>query len=113
MTPTALAQAQLDAYNARDLDRFVACYSDTVQVYRMPEAKLPAISGKAPFSAFYASERFNRPALRAELLKRIVLGNKVFDHERITGVRQDAFEMVVVYEVVDGLIQTMWSFSPA
>ncbi len=113
MTPAHLAQAQLDAYNARDLDEFVACYSDTVQVFRMPEARLPAISGKEPFSAFYATERFNRPALHAELLNRIVLGNKVFDHERITGVREDAFDMVVGYEVVVGLIQTMWSFSPA
>jgi ketosteroid isomerase-like protein len=30
MNPEAVVQRQLDAYNARDLARFVACYADDV-----------------------------------------------------------------------------------
>ena len=34
--PVAFAQRQLDAYNAHDLERFVAEYTDDVVVYRLP-----------------------------------------------------------------------------
>jgi hypothetical protein len=32
MNPEAVVQRQLDAYNARDLARFVACYAEDVLV---------------------------------------------------------------------------------
>ena len=112
MSAEAIVQRQLEAYNARDLERFMAEFADDVRVYRPPAAE-PAISGKQAFGEFYARERFNRPALHAELLNRMVLGNKVVDHERITGVRDEAFEMVVAYQVADGRIAVMWAFDPA
>lgn len=112
MTPTELAQAQLVAYNARDLERFAACYAETVTVYR-PPASAPAITGKAAFRDFYATQRFNRPALHAELVNRIAFGNKVIDHERIFGIADQPIEMAVAYEIKGGLIQTVWSFAAA
>lgn len=105
-------QRQLEAYNARDLERFLAEFSPQVRVHR-PPATAPAIEGIDALRAFYASERFNRPALHAELLGRMVLGNKVVDHERISGVREGPFEMVVVYQVVEGRIATLWTFDGA
>ncbi len=110
MTPLKLAQRQLEAYNARDLARFVACYSETVRVFR-PPAPGPAIVGMAAFSEFYATQRFNRPALHAELVNRIAFGNKVIDHERISGVAAEPYDIAVVYEVVDGLIQSTWAYA--
>ena len=47
--------------------------------------------------------------LPAQLVNRMVLGTMVFDHER-TGARELPFEVVVVYNVVNGLIQCTWSF---
>jgi hypothetical protein len=41
--PVAVVQRQLDAYNARDLAWFVACYAPTVKVYRPPAAE-PALA---------------------------------------------------------------------
>ncbi len=111
MSAEGPVQRQLDAYNARDLERFLAEFADDVRVYRPPAAE-PAISGKQAFGEFYARERFNRPALHAELLNRMVLGNKIIDHERITGVRDEPFEMAVAYQVVDGRIAVMWAFDP-
>jgi len=108
----AAVQRQLEAYNARDLGRFLAEFADDVRVYRPPAAE-PAISGKGAFAAFYATERFNRPALRAEVLSRMVLGNSVVDHERITGVRDEPFEVIVAYRVVDGRIAALWTFDGA
>ena len=111
LTPLELAQRQLDAYNARDSERFLANFSENVKLYRMP-APEPALVGKKQFGEFYASQRFNRPALYAELVSRTVLGNKVFDRERVWGVGGQPIEMVVVFEVHEGLIQTVWGFSP-
>jgi hypothetical protein len=109
MTPEQAVQHQLDAYNARDLERFVAVYSDDIQVFRPPAVE-PAMVGKAQFADFYAQNRFNLPGLRADLVNRIVAGNKVVDHERVWGVRENAFEVAVVYEVVGGLIRTVWFY---
>ncbi|HSW82906.1 MAG TPA: hypothetical protein VLH12_05490, partial [Usitatibacter sp.] len=53
------------------------------------------------------------PNLHAEILSRIVMGNKVIDHERVSGIGEKPLEAVAVYEVADGLIKTVWFFYPA
>lgn len=110
MSPEAAVQHQLEAYDARDLARFLAVYSDDIRLYRLPATE-PAIVGKAALAEMYATQRFNLPGLHAELVNRMVIGNKVIDHERISGVREQAFEVAAVYEVIDGLICTAWFFS--
>ena len=111
LNPEAVVQRQLEAYNARDLERFLAEFHDDVELYRPPAAE-PAIVGKAAFGNFYATQRFNRPGLHADVLNRMVLGNKVVDHERICGVGE-AFDVVIVYEVIDERIRRVWTFSAA
>jgi hypothetical protein len=106
----AVVQRQFEAYNARDLAGFLAVYSEDIRAWR-PPAPEPALAGKAAFGKFYATQRFNHDGLHADLLNRIVLGSKVIDHERISGVREQAFEVAVVYEVVDGLIRCTWSYA--
>ena len=106
----ALVDRQLHAYNARDLDAFVAVYSDAIRVHR-PPALEPVLAGKDEFARFYATQRFNLPALRAEVLSRIVLPSCVIDHERIHGVRETPYEAAAVYTIVDGLIASVWFFS--
>ena len=106
-----LARRQLEAYNARDLEAFLANFSEDVEAFRPPLAA-PALAGKAAFADFYARERFNRPGLHAEVLHRVVMGRIVIDHERISGVRDEPFEMAVVFEVADGLIRRTWAYAP-
>lgn len=109
MTPAQLAQEQLIAYNERNLDRFLACYAEDFALYRPPAAE-PVLRGKAALAAHYANHRFNLPGLHAELLGRLVVGSKVFDHERVHGVRPEPFEVVASYEVRDGLIAAAYFF---
>ncbi len=110
MSAEAVVQRQLDAYNARDLDAFVAQYADDVELYR-PPAAAPALVGRAALRDFYARERFVHADLHADLLHRSVLGATVIDHERIHGVRPAPFEVVVVYQVVGDQIARTWSFA--
>ena len=109
MNPADPVQRQLDAYNARDLERFVAEYTDDIQVFRPPAAE-PVLSGKQAFAAHYAKNRFTLPNLHAEVVNRIVSGDTVVDHERITGLGEGVVEAVAVYKVSGGLISTAWFF---
>lgn len=109
-SPEDVVQRQLDAYNARDLARFLAEYADDVEVWRLPAAA-PALVGKADLAAFYATQRFNHAGLHAELRGRIAFGNKVVDHERISGVAPQPFEVAVAYEVRDGRIVRTWALA--
>ncbi len=109
--PVDVVQRQLEAYNARDLERFAATYSDDIAIYRMPVTH-PAIAGKEQLRAAYR-QRFASAGLHAEILTRIVLGNKVIDHERVVGIRDTPLEALAVYEVADGLIRAVWFFYPA
>jgi hypothetical protein len=111
MTPTEIVQRQLEAYNTHDLDRFAACFSDDVLIFRMP-TEAPSTVGKAALRAFYAEHRFSIPSLRAELLNRIALGDKIADHERIHGLEERPVEVMAVYQVSEDAISNVWFFYP-
>ena len=104
-------QRQLEAYNAHDIERFIAEYTDDVRVFR-PPATDPVLAGKAAFAKHYSANRFNLPTLHADVVNRIIVGNKVVDHERIVGLQDGVVEAIAVYEVSDGRIRTVWFYSP-
>lgn len=108
LSPLAAAKAQLEAYNKRDLAAFVAVFADDVRVYREPKRE-PVIVGKLAFTEVYR-QRFQTPGLRAEILNRIELGNKVIEHERVYGISEQPTDIAVIYEVIDGKIQNVWFF---
>jgi hypothetical protein len=107
--PAGPVQRQLEAYNARDLARFVAEYTDDVQVFRPPAAE-PVLSGKAAFGAHYAAHRFNLRELHARVVQRIVKDDVVVDHEEVSGIGPELVHAIAVYKVVDGRIRTVWFF---
>ena len=72
--PETFAQRQLDAYNARDLERFVREYTEDIEVYRLPNPT-PVIVGRTALAAHYRENRFNLPELHARLVKRKRSGN--------------------------------------
>ncbi|NKI75736.1 steroid delta-isomerase [Dickeya sp. CFBP 2040] len=102
-------EKQFAAYNAHDLTAFSACFHEDFRAYRMPSAS-PSMVGKTALEAFYREHRFNNPALRAELVSRTVLGNQVFDHEKIYGLSPDPIESIAVFEVKGGVITTAWFY---
>lgn len=109
MNPEDPVQRQLDAYNAHDLERFVAEYADDIQVF-VPPATEPVLSGMQDFREHYRQNRFTLPHLHAEVVQRIVSGNTVVDHERVTGLGADIIEAVAVYRVAEGRITAVWFY---
>ena len=97
MSIADIAQRQLDAYNAQDLDAYCGYFTDDVVVADVGgEANL---RGNAAYRERYAGAFAKFPNNRAELLNRIVLGNVVIDHERVD--RGDGatpvFEVAAIY----------------
>jgi len=109
MNAATPVEKQFDAYNAHDLETFAACYSEDFTAYRMP-TMTPSLQGKDALVTFYRNHRFNNKALRAELLSRTVLGNKVFDHELIHGIYDQPVNSIAVFEVENSLIKTAWFY---
>ncbi len=111
-SPAAVVQRQLEAYNARDLDAFLATYADDVRIWRLADAQ-PLFEGRAQVAAHYGGKVFQRAGLRAEVVSRLLLGSKVIDHERATwdGLAEP-IEAVAIYEVRDGLIRNVWFVEP-
>lgn len=110
LDPEAFAQRQLDAYNARDLERFVREFTEDVVVYRLPDTN-PASVGREALADHYRRNRFNLPGLHAKLVNRMVFGNKVIDQEIIHGVQDTPIEGAAIYEVTDRGISRMWFVS--
>lgn len=106
LSPEAVVQQQLDAYNARDLDAWVDTYADDGKQFEHP-ATLVA-SGKAEIKA-RATIRFQEPNLHAKLLNRTVMENIVIDHEEVTRTFLEgtgSIRLVAIYEVKNGKIQS-------
>lgn len=101
-TPEAIVDAQLEAYRRRDLEAFLAFYSDDAVLAKHPDQVTQV--GKAQMRARYA-RGFRNPNVRVEILKRITYGRFVIDHERVTAPpAKGELVAVVVYEIRDGKI---------
>lgn len=113
LTPAAVVQRQLDAYNAHDVEGILATYAEDAQQFEHP-AKLLA-SGAAQLRERFTL-RFAEPNLHAQLLNRIVMGNTVIDHEIVTRTFPEGpgeIELVAIYEVQNGKIAKAWFITGA
>lgn len=101
MTHAELIQQQVDAYNERNLEKFVSCFADDIQVFNYGE-NAASINGKEALIKSYQSVFENSPELQAKIINRIVFDNKVIDHEHVTGrVGIEFIDLVVIYELKD------------
>lgn len=106
-TPRDIVQQQVNAYNARDLEAFIATYGPDIKLYTYPD-KL-ASTGHEEMRKTYGPMFKNTPKLHCEIVNRIVQGNFVIDHERVSGLPNGrVVDAVAIYEVRDNLIRNVW-----
>jgi len=104
-SPLAVVQAQLDAYNAKDIDALLTTYAPDAEQYVL-HGELLARGHEQMRPRFLT--RFAEPGLHARLLSRTVIGNVVADLELIERTFPEGpgtIEMLCLYEVADGLIR--------
>ena len=105
--PADLAQRQLNAYNARDIDAFLEPYAEDVELYNMPEKLIG--KGKDAMRKTYTGMFARTPVLHCELVNRMVVGNTVIDHERVTFAADKApTEAVAIYKIENGKIKRVY-----
>ncbi|AMP03984.1 nuclear transport factor 2 family protein [Collimonas pratensis] len=104
-SPLQVVQAQLDAYNAKDIEALLLAYAPDAEQYTLHGALLAR--GQEQMRERFLV-RFGEPDLHARLLNRTVMANVVVDYELITrnfpeGV--GTVEMICVYEVAEERIR--------
>jgi len=98
-----IASAQLDAYNAQDLEKYVSYFTEDCVVSGLNGT--PTETTRDAIKARYAKAFAQFPQNKAELVNRIVVGNTVVDHERvIRAPGGEQFEIIAIYTFRDGLI---------
>ena len=105
-TPEQVVQRQLDAYNAKNLDAWLATYAPDATQYEHPGRLLAR--GHVEMRA-RTGPRFTEPHLHARLIHRSVVANVVVDHEEVTrrfAEGDGRIELLCIYVVELGLIQT-------
>lgn len=100
--PADIVQAQLDAYNAQDIDAFTACFADDCVLAELNGAV--TTSGKAAVRARYATLFADYPKNKARLVNRIAVGDVVIDHEDIQRSPSERLELAMIYTVKGGKI---------
>lgn len=102
-----VVQRQLEAYNAHDIDAFLATYADDVKMYQHPDTLVT--SGLEQARETYTRLFTSQPNIHAAIASRIVQGDYVIDHEVVTGFPGGReFRAVAIYQVKNGKIQNVW-----
>lgn len=96
-------ERQVEAYNARDVEAFVACYAEDVALEDAGGAV--QTSGREQMREDYAELFEKCPNLHAEIAARIRVGPYVVDEERVSGLPAGDLHVVAIYRLDDeGLI---------
>ncbi len=107
LSPIQLAQAQLDAYNIQDMEAFLNCYSDDVEIYNFPNELV--YKGKDKMRERYQKSWAKNPNQIARVSKRIVNKRTVVDREHVTGrVKQEEVNIIVIYKIKDFKIKQVY-----
>lgn len=107
-TPEQCAQDQLDAYNARDIDRFADVYADGIQLIDL-RSGVAFCDGVDALRERYGPMFAAHPDLHCHLVRRIVCGVVVFDEEQVHGLRPDGpVHATAIYETDAGRITRAW-----
>lgn len=106
VSPAILAQQQLNAYNARDIEGFLAPYSDSVRIYMFPNQLIA--QGKSAMRQQYAGMFEQVKELHCQLVSRMVEGDTVIDQENVTGFGDKPLKAIAIYKIRNNKIAEVY-----
>ena len=107
--PEAVVQANVDAYNAHDLDAYIATFTPAATFGQLGGRTL--LDSRDAMKGFYKQFFEARPTVRCEIKQRSVMGPFVVDLQEISGDDQPGLQALVLSEVREGRITKVW-YSP-
>ena len=102
----AIADAQLVAYNACDMDSYLALFHKDAVLVNLPSQEVVA-NGIEAIRAMYET-RFKTPGLRCEVHHRSEIGNIAIDRETVYTDGNSPVDILAMYEVVENRIQRIF-----
>ena len=114
-SPADLAQRQLDAYNAHDIEAFAACYTADVEAFLLPSGERLFAGRDALVDRYGPYFEAQKP--HAELTGRRVLGDMAIDFEQVVLADGSTLSAWALYQVVsagvdkrpdESLIRRIW-----
>jgi imidazolonepropionase-like amidohydrolase len=107
-TAEAVVQDQVEAYDARDLEGFLATYTPDAKLWRHPSGELIA-EGHEAMRETYGAMFEASPQLNIVIEQRTTIGEFVIDLELVSGMRGgEPVRAVAIYQVEGGLISNVW-----
>jgi hypothetical protein len=100
--PREIADRQLIAYNARDLEAFLALHAPDAVLTDLPSGRIVA-RGHSEMRPLYA-ERFANPKLYCRVHVKLEIAGFAVDRETLYGLPGGPVDILALYEVKDGLI---------
>lgn len=95
---TAVIDKLVAAYNSSDARAFADLFASEATVYEFPDA--PVQQSRREIFEFYTDLFEEFPENRTEVLHRIIIGNRVSDHERVRrSPAAQPFEVLTIYEL--------------
>lgn len=102
----AVADAQLVAYNAQDMESYLSLFHDDAVLVNLPGQTVVA-DGIAAIRAMYEA-RFKTPGLRCEVHHRSEIGNIAIDRETVHTDGNFPVDILAMYEVTEGKIKRIF-----
>jgi hypothetical protein len=105
-----LAQAQLEGYNTRNIEAFLAPYAEDVAVYTFPQNL--QYQGKAAMRETYTQMFNDLPDLHCTLVSRMVQGDVVIDQESVVfRSGEPPLKAIAIYKIRNGKIAEVYFIS--
>ena len=103
LTPLQVVHAYADAANKGDLEAFLALYAPDIHKFRFPGTL--ASQGLEHMREIYTRSFAEKQGIHVEIIKTIVLGDKVVCQDQVTGLPGGkTADEVTVYQVQNGVI---------
>jgi hypothetical protein len=112
--PVTVVNAQVDAYNAHDVDAFAACYANSIHIQNLSASNKPDIQGQDMLRKGYAFLTRMPKDFHVQVMQQMVSGTIVVNLERVMG-RPDGkppIDVIAIFDVRDGKIANVW-FPPS
>jgi hypothetical protein len=107
MSPSEIVDASVIAFNAHDIHAFAAYFSLDVKLVEHPGRT--KASSRAELKTIYTQLFANSPHIKTTVVQRLIVGNRVVDHERVQRSPDAAsFDVVVINEIKDGHIEKLY-----
>jgi hypothetical protein len=108
-TPAEVVEEQVKAFRARDLNGYLACFSDDIVVVNFDGSV--RWGDKAVMREVYGELFADSPDLAVSVVSRIAVGEFVIDEEHLTGFHSGdlptELDGIAIYRVVDDKIAAM------